>query len=149
MSDEQTIEPDETATAADVLGVDPFDKPDPGADPDVVAKVDELEAQAKADAEAADGGQAEPETPDEVEERPAFTLVTPQPVYTRDEGDLAIPAIAGQQWIRSPYVTDAPSSRPLFYFAHDTLGEAEAHGDGSGGIWHLYTGPVRVDEPVG
>lgn len=91
------------------------------------------------------------ERPSNVAPAPEHTdpeLVTPQPVYTRDGGDVAVTAIAGAQWLRSPYVTAVDPERPLFYFAHDVLADPHPHGDGSGGIWHVYHGPVRVAETV-
>lgn len=180
MSDEQTIGPDDTASASEILGVDPLAKPDPDAE----AKERVAEIQAEEEAKAAAGGDTttvdvgtvdvgevhvhdadtepaenetatggdltlttdadDPADPDAAQ----FTMTTPQPVYTREGGDVAVTAIAGQQWVRSPYETDEDVARPLFYFAHDSLGVAQARGNASGGIWYVWTGAVRVAQPV-
>lgn len=213
MSDEPT--PDDTASASEILGVDPLAKPDPDAE----AKERVAEIQAEEEAKAAAGGEqasavaGQPSTPAEGEaaasddlspvgdatpseihdnetatggdmtlttfpqtgdvtlpegtpptevpwnepvaepdpvdpDAAQFTMTTPQPVYTREGGDVAVTAIAGQQWVRSPYETDEDVARPLFYFAHDSLGVAQARGNASGGIWYVWTGAVRVAQPV-
>lgn len=144
--DEQQVGHDETQSLTEAFGgVDPLHKPEDTGDVTAV----ENETPTAGEMNVTPG-----EVPPNVAPAPEDTgppqgqMVTPKPVYTRDGGDVAVTAIAGAQWLRSPYVTAVDPERPLFYFVHDELGNANAAGDGSGGIWHVYHGPVRVAETV-
>lgn len=50
------------------------------------------------------------------------------------------------QW--PPAGVHTPEGRPLFTYAGDTPGNAWT-GDGIGGIWHAYVGPIVEDAPAG
>lgn len=50
------------------------------------------------------------------------------------------------QW--PPAGVHTPEGRPLFTYAGDTPGNAWT-GDGIGGIWHAYVGPIVDDAPAG
>lgn len=74
----------------------------------------------------------------------ALSVTPPKPVYTR-EGDstaLVQTAMQAAQWTPTQYRT--ADGRPLWTFVGDREGATIAAGDGSGGIWHAYTGPVVV-----
>lgn len=70
------------------------------------------------------------------------TVSPPKPVYLRDGDSTALvqTAMAAAQWTPTHYLT--PDGRPLWHFVGDREGATIAAGDGSGGIWHVYTGPV-------
>lgn len=65
-------------------------------------------------------------------------------LYLNDADDHTVQtAVAAAQWARSPLVTDDDLRRPLWTFLYDVEG-APGTADNSGGIWHLYDGPVTV-----
>lgn len=64
------------------------------------------------------------------------------PFYTHD-GDPSL--VDATQWPQVPgYATG--DGRPLYRFAQDTPGGAPT-GDGAGGVWHVYSGPVNAATP--
>lgn len=83
-----------------------------------------------------------PEVPANV--APLDTVTPPKPVYLRDGDSTALVQTARQaaQW--TPTKFETPDGRPLWHFVGDREGATIAAGDGSGGIWHAYTGPVVI-----
>lgn len=65
------------------------------------------------------------------------------PFYTHD-GDPSL--VDATQWPRVPDYTTG-DGRPLYRFAGDTPGGAPT-GDGAGGVWHVYSGPVDAPTPA-
>lgn len=107
----------------------------------VEAEVGSLTAAATADQPAIDAATAAIETALTALEKLIPAPVAVASVYTFS-GDPAVTPIDTTQWIPAKEETTDVPPLSLYTYALDVV-NGDKLGDGVGGVWHLYTGPVQ------